>query len=156
MWYESLLSKLTVLPVTSTQSARESSEVQDELSEKVDRLKAELVVFKSLMSDVSIGSEWWHHHFSLSFSASDKVSVNSHSDKHWLNSEWLFLWLSFWQRPSDLNSKTKRALFSLKIYNARKPPKQAFSDNGSNSSWRTGAHPAVNSLVLFPVCAAPV
>ncbi|XP_008288106.1 intermediate filament family orphan 2 isoform X1 [Stegastes partitus] len=33
------------------QSARESSEVQDELSEKVDRLKAELVVFKSLMSD---------------------------------------------------------------------------------------------------------
>ncbi|XP_030275025.1 intermediate filament family orphan 2 isoform X3 [Sparus aurata] len=33
------------------QSARESSEVQDELSEKVDRLKAELVVFKSLMTD---------------------------------------------------------------------------------------------------------
>ncbi|XP_019952234.2 intermediate filament family orphan 2 isoform X1 [Paralichthys olivaceus] len=33
------------------QSARESTEVQDELSEKVDRLKAELVVFKSLMSD---------------------------------------------------------------------------------------------------------
>ncbi|XP_040888856.1 intermediate filament family orphan 2 isoform X2 [Toxotes jaculatrix] len=33
------------------QSARESSEIQDELSEKVDRLKAELVVFKSLMSD---------------------------------------------------------------------------------------------------------
>ncbi|KAM4587729.1 intermediate filament family orphan 2 isoform 1-T1 [Odontesthes bonariensis] len=33
------------------QSAQESSEVQDELSEKVDRLKAELVVFKSLMSD---------------------------------------------------------------------------------------------------------
>lgn len=33
------------------QSARESSEVQNELSEKVDRLKAELVVFKSLMSD---------------------------------------------------------------------------------------------------------
>uniref|UniRef100_A0AAQ5ZMR2 IF rod domain-containing protein n=1 Tax=Amphiprion ocellaris TaxID=80972 RepID=A0AAQ5ZMR2_AMPOC len=33
------------------QSARDSSEVQDELSEKVDRLKAELVVFKSLMSD---------------------------------------------------------------------------------------------------------
>ncbi|XP_029006898.1 intermediate filament family orphan 2 isoform X2 [Betta splendens] len=33
------------------QSARESSEVQDELNEKVDRLKAELVVFKSLMSD---------------------------------------------------------------------------------------------------------
>lgn len=36
------------------QSAQESSEVQNELSEKVDRLKAELVVFKSLMSDVSI------------------------------------------------------------------------------------------------------
>ncbi|XP_071350050.1 intermediate filament family orphan 2 isoform X2 [Trachinotus anak] len=33
------------------QSAKESSEIQDELSEKVDRLKAELVVFKSLMSD---------------------------------------------------------------------------------------------------------
>ncbi|KAM9361557.1 intermediate filament family orphan 2 [Symphorus nematophorus] len=33
------------------QSARESAEVQGELSEKVDRLKAELVVFKSLMSD---------------------------------------------------------------------------------------------------------
>ncbi|XP_037534695.1 intermediate filament family orphan 2 [Nematolebias whitei] len=33
------------------QSARESSEIQDELNEKVDRLKAELVVFKSLMSD---------------------------------------------------------------------------------------------------------
>ncbi|XP_044032051.1 intermediate filament family orphan 2 isoform X2 [Siniperca chuatsi] len=33
------------------QSARESSEVHDELNEKVDRLKAELVVFKSLMTD---------------------------------------------------------------------------------------------------------
>ncbi|XP_007549587.1 PREDICTED: intermediate filament family orphan 2-like isoform X4 [Poecilia mexicana] len=33
------------------QSAQESSEIQDELTEKVDRLKAELVVFKSLMSD---------------------------------------------------------------------------------------------------------
>ncbi|XP_038163760.1 intermediate filament family orphan 2 isoform X1 [Cyprinodon tularosa] len=33
------------------QSARDSSEIQDELNEKVDRLKAELVVFKSLMSD---------------------------------------------------------------------------------------------------------
>ncbi|GLD64174.1 intermediate filament family orphan 2-like isoform X2 [Lates japonicus] len=33
------------------QRAQESSEIQDELSEKVDRLKAELVVFKSLMSD---------------------------------------------------------------------------------------------------------
>ncbi|KAK2861932.1 hypothetical protein Q5P01_001465 [Channa striata] len=33
------------------QSARESSEIQDELNEKVDRLKAELVVFKSLMGD---------------------------------------------------------------------------------------------------------
>lgn len=33
------------------QSAQESSEIQDELNEKVDRLKAELVVFKSLMSD---------------------------------------------------------------------------------------------------------
>ncbi|XP_068449783.1 intermediate filament family orphan 2 isoform X2 [Clinocottus analis] len=33
------------------QDAEESTGVQDELSEKVDRLKAELVVFKSLMSD---------------------------------------------------------------------------------------------------------
>ncbi|XP_034533954.1 intermediate filament family orphan 2 [Notolabrus celidotus] len=33
------------------QGAEESSEVRAELSEKVDRLKAELVVFKSLMSD---------------------------------------------------------------------------------------------------------
>ncbi|XP_011473137.1 intermediate filament family orphan 2 isoform X2 [Oryzias latipes] len=33
------------------QTAQESSEIQEELSEKVDRLKAELVVFKSLMSD---------------------------------------------------------------------------------------------------------
>ncbi|XP_026204340.1 intermediate filament family orphan 2 [Anabas testudineus] len=33
------------------QRAQESSEIQDELNEKVDRLKAELVVFKSLMSD---------------------------------------------------------------------------------------------------------
>nr|XP_020455403.1 intermediate filament family orphan 2 isoform X2 [Monopterus albus] len=33
------------------QSVRESSEIQDELNEKVDRLKAELVVFKSLMGD---------------------------------------------------------------------------------------------------------
>lgn len=41
----------------TTQRAQESSEVQDELSEKVDRLKAELVVFKSLTSDVSIGSQ---------------------------------------------------------------------------------------------------
>ncbi|XP_034725399.1 intermediate filament family orphan 2 isoform X4 [Etheostoma cragini] len=36
---------------TMQQSAQESTEVQDELSEKVDRLKAELVVFKSLMTD---------------------------------------------------------------------------------------------------------
>uniref|UniRef100_A0A8D3AU64 Intermediate filament family orphan 2b n=1 Tax=Scophthalmus maximus TaxID=52904 RepID=A0A8D3AU64_SCOMX len=33
------------------QSAQESTEIQDELSEKVDRLQAEVVVFKSLMSD---------------------------------------------------------------------------------------------------------
>lgn len=49
--------------MTSPQSARESSEVQDELSEKVDRLKAELVVFKSLMSDVSISLQCCHQHF---------------------------------------------------------------------------------------------
>lgn len=40
--------------VVCVQSAQESEEIQDELNEKVDRLKAELVVFKSLMSDVSI------------------------------------------------------------------------------------------------------
>ncbi|XP_067443040.1 intermediate filament family orphan 2 isoform X2 [Thunnus thynnus] len=33
------------------QRVQESSEIQDDLNEKVDRLKAELVVFKSLMSD---------------------------------------------------------------------------------------------------------
>lgn len=42
------------------QSAQESTEIQDELQEKVDRLKAELVVFKSLMSDVSVASEQRH------------------------------------------------------------------------------------------------
>lgn len=47
------VSYLNPFPVASSQSAEESTEVQDELSEKVDRLKAELVVFKSLMSDVS-------------------------------------------------------------------------------------------------------
>lgn len=36
---------------TLQQSAQESQEAQGELSEKVERLKAELVVFKSLMSD---------------------------------------------------------------------------------------------------------
>lgn len=45
------------------QSAQESSEVQNELSEKVDRLKAELVVFKSLMSDVSISMKSCHQQF---------------------------------------------------------------------------------------------
>lgn len=47
---------LTNVVLLFSQRARESSEIQDELSEKVDRLKAELVVFKSLMSDVSICS----------------------------------------------------------------------------------------------------
>lgn len=41
-------------PACFTQSAQESTGIQDELNEKVDRLKAELVVFKSLMSDVSV------------------------------------------------------------------------------------------------------
>ena len=36
------------------QTAQDSEVIQDELNEKVDRLKAELVVFKSLVSDVSI------------------------------------------------------------------------------------------------------
>uniref|UniRef100_A0AAZ3QA91 Delta-1-pyrroline-5-carboxylate dehydrogenase, mitochondrial n=1 Tax=Oncorhynchus tshawytscha TaxID=74940 RepID=A0AAZ3QA91_ONCTS len=37
--------------VVCVQSAQESEKIQDELNEKVERLKAELVVFKSLMSD---------------------------------------------------------------------------------------------------------
>lgn len=45
---------LFVLAVCFLQSVQESAEVQDDLNEKVDRLKAELVVFKSLMSDVSV------------------------------------------------------------------------------------------------------
>lgn len=57
VWLNMLhVSYLISLAVMSTQSARESADIQDELSEKVDRLKAELVVFKSLMSDVSICS----------------------------------------------------------------------------------------------------
>ncbi|XP_068568394.1 intermediate filament family orphan 2 isoform X3 [Cebidichthys violaceus] len=54
--WEEELSKREQLEFTvesMQQSAQESTEVQDELSEKVDRLKAELVVFKSLMSDMS-------------------------------------------------------------------------------------------------------
>lgn len=35
-----------------SQSAQESEAIQEELRNKVERLKAELVVFKSLMSDV--------------------------------------------------------------------------------------------------------
>ncbi|XP_053287125.1 intermediate filament family orphan 2 [Pleuronectes platessa] len=43
--------KLESTVETLQQSAQESTEVKDELSEKVDRLKAELVVFRSLMTD---------------------------------------------------------------------------------------------------------
>ncbi|XP_029357265.1 intermediate filament family orphan 2 isoform X2 [Echeneis naucrates] len=52
-WEEELSKReqLESTVVSLQQSAQESSEIQDELSEKVDRLKAELVVFKSLMSD---------------------------------------------------------------------------------------------------------
>ncbi|XP_039908135.1 intermediate filament family orphan 2 isoform X1 [Simochromis diagramma] len=52
--WEEELSKREQLESTVTslqQSAQEAAEVQDDLNEKVDRLKAELVVFKSLMSD---------------------------------------------------------------------------------------------------------
>lgn len=62
------------------QRAQESSEIQDELQEKVDRLKAELVVFKSLMSDVSVASELGCQRFPesrLKFDSS-KCSINSH------------------------------------------------------------------------------
>lgn len=36
------------------QEAQEAEALQEELNEKIERLKAELVVFKGLMSDVSI------------------------------------------------------------------------------------------------------
>ncbi|XP_068598711.1 intermediate filament family orphan 2 [Brachionichthys hirsutus] len=52
-WEEELTKRVQLETTVESlqQSAQESSEVQDELSEKVDRLKAEVVVFKSLMSD---------------------------------------------------------------------------------------------------------
>ncbi|XP_028663260.1 intermediate filament family orphan 2 isoform X1 [Erpetoichthys calabaricus] len=43
--------QMNVLVQTLQENAQESEVIQDELSEKVERLKAELVVFKSLMSD---------------------------------------------------------------------------------------------------------
>ncbi|CAL8339825.1 unnamed protein product [Merluccius merluccius] len=52
--WEEELSKREKLEATvdaMQQRARDSSEVHDELNEKVERLKSELVVFKSLMSD---------------------------------------------------------------------------------------------------------
>lgn len=58
-----LFYSLVVLTGIVAQSARESSEIQDELNEKVDRLKAELVVFKSLMSDVSMWLVQERKHF---------------------------------------------------------------------------------------------
>ncbi|KAM4613067.1 intermediate filament family orphan 2 [Polymixia lowei] len=52
-WEEELSRReqLEATVMTMKESAQESSEVQDELKDKVERLKAELVVFKSLMSD---------------------------------------------------------------------------------------------------------
>ncbi|KAM6928110.1 intermediate filament family orphan 2 [Xenentodon cancila] len=52
-WEEELSKREQLESVVESlqQSTRESSAIQDELNEKVDRLKAELVVFKSLMTD---------------------------------------------------------------------------------------------------------
>ncbi|XP_029550083.1 intermediate filament family orphan 2-like isoform X2 [Salmo trutta] len=52
-WEEELnrREQLESLVESMQESAQESEEIQDELNEKVERLKAELVVFKSLMSD---------------------------------------------------------------------------------------------------------
>ncbi|XP_029948136.1 intermediate filament family orphan 2 isoform X2 [Salarias fasciatus] len=52
-WEEELSKRKQLESTVETlqQSAQESAEIRGELSEKVDRLKAELVVFKSLMSD---------------------------------------------------------------------------------------------------------
>lgn len=38
----------------SLQSAQESEALRKELSEKVEQLKADLIVYKSLMTDVSL------------------------------------------------------------------------------------------------------
>ncbi|KAL2091105.1 hypothetical protein ACEWY4_013368 [Coilia grayii] len=54
MWWEEELSRreqMESMVDTLQESAQESEAIQDELNEKVDRLKAELVVFKSLVSD---------------------------------------------------------------------------------------------------------
>lgn len=40
-----------------SQEAQEAEALQEELNEKIERLKAELVVFKGLMSDVSTGEQ---------------------------------------------------------------------------------------------------
>ncbi|XP_048111618.1 intermediate filament family orphan 2 isoform X4 [Alosa alosa] len=52
-WEEelSIREQMESMVETLQESAQESEVIQDELSEKVDRLKAELVVFKSLVSD---------------------------------------------------------------------------------------------------------
>ncbi|XP_035652760.1 intermediate filament family orphan 2-like isoform X2 [Oncorhynchus keta] len=52
-WEEELnrREQLEFLVESMQESAQESEKIQDELNEKVERLKAELVVFKSLMSD---------------------------------------------------------------------------------------------------------
>eukprot|EP00063_Salmo_salar_P047242 XP_014022077.1 PREDICTED: intermediate filament family orphan 2-like isoform X2 [Salmo salar] len=52
-WEEELnrREQLESLVESMQESAQESEEIQDELNEKVERLKAELLVFKSLMSD---------------------------------------------------------------------------------------------------------
>lgn len=50
----SYVALLSCVCCVCVQNVNESEAIQDELNEKVERLKAELVVFKSLMSDVSI------------------------------------------------------------------------------------------------------
>lgn len=149
--------------MTSTQSAQESSEVQDELSEKVDRLKAELVVFKSLMSDVSIGSEWCHQHFPLSLikllhHRQSAVLAPIHNTSTVVEKciiVFLFIILIKTNIDTGLNNETKHTLPSLKLDTARKPPRQSFIEKSSNSSWSTSCSELYCS-VLFPGSSALV
>ena len=171
LWWSLLIS--IPFAVTSTQSARESSEVQDELSEKVDRLKAELVVFKSLMSDVSVCSvmspspPWAAQSFS-------HTRQECHVDSH------TFIMLAVFEAcmhrcfliraaiHTGLHTHTQThththplllTSFSSTIEKYIMPeslPRQAFIEKSSNSSCRSGVLPVLCSSVLFPGSSAPV
>lgn len=52
-------SPLSSLGCSPLQEAQEAEALQEELNEKIERLKAELVVFKGLMSDVSTEGPLW-------------------------------------------------------------------------------------------------